>query len=173
MKRLIIRYYPQLKDRARQLRNNSTQTEIILWNYLKGKQRLGFDFHRQKPLNRFIVDFYCNELFLAIEIDGLSHDGKYEFDKERQRRMECLGIKFLRFTDEQVNNSVERVVEIIDSWIWKHTPYPSQEGKIQKKTKPSVPSQEGKMHRTTHPSIPSREGKRDKGRWGVLKGGML
>ena len=132
MKRFIIHYYPQLKERARQLRNESTQTEIMLWKYLKRKQRLGYDFHRQKPLNRFIVDFYCNELFLAIEIDGMSHDGKYEYDKKRQKRIECLGVKFLRFTDDQVKNNMGEIIEVIDSWILKHTP----------STHPSIPSPE-------------------------------
>lgn len=138
MKRLIIPYYPQLKERARQLRNESTPTEIMLWKYLKGKQRLGYDFHRQKPFHRFIVDFYCNELFLAIEIDGISHEGKYEYDKERQKRIECLGIKFLRFTNEQVKYNVGRVVEMIDEWILLHTA----------STHPSVPSREG-MNKTS------------------------
>ena len=132
MKRFITHYYPQLKERARQLRNKSTPTEIMLWRYLRQKQRLGYDFHRQKPLHRFIVDFYCNELFLAIEIDGISHEGKYEYDKERQKRIECLGVKFLRFTDEQVKNNVEEVVKSIDSWI-----------KDRALTHPSVPSPEG------------------------------
>lgn len=133
MKRLIIPYYPQLKERARQLRNGSTPTEIMLWKYLKRRQRLGYDFHRQKPFHRFIVDFYCNELFLAIEIDGISHEGKYEYDKERQKRIECLGVKFLRFTDEQVKYNVGKVIKIIDVWIRKHA----------SSTHPSVPSPEG------------------------------
>ena len=62
-----------LKEKARELRNNSTTSEIKLWMYLKNKQMLGYDFHRQKPLDEYIVDFFCNELMLAIEIDGLSH----------------------------------------------------------------------------------------------------
>lgn len=146
MKRLIIHYYPQLKERARQLRNKSTPTEIMLWRYLKRKQRLGYDFHRQRPLHRFIVDFYCNELFLAIEIDGISHDGKYEYDKERQKRIECLGVKFLRFTDEQIKYNLGKVIEIIDAWIRKHTPNPSREG-----NKP-------KNIQTIMSPLPSREG---------------
>ncbi len=56
-----------IKTIARNLRNNSTMSEIILWSKLKGKQMMGFDFHRQKPLDNFIVDFFCNELMLAIE----------------------------------------------------------------------------------------------------------
>lgn len=72
-RRKIIPYNPALKEKARELRNNSTISEIFLWQFLKGKQMLGYDFHRQKPLDEYIVDFFCNELMLAIEIDGESH----------------------------------------------------------------------------------------------------
>ena len=68
MRRKIIPYNPALKEKTRELRNNSTKTEIMLWMYLKGKQMKGYDFHRQKPLDEYIVDFFCNELLLAIEI---------------------------------------------------------------------------------------------------------
>ena len=73
MKRIIIPYNKKLISLARKHRNNSTKSEIILWGHLKGKQILAFDFHRQKPLGNYIVGFFCNELLLAIELDGLSH----------------------------------------------------------------------------------------------------
>jgi very-short-patch-repair endonuclease len=58
---------------------------------------LGYDFHRQKPLNEYIVDFFCNEIMLAIEIDGESHFGKEDHDETQQKKLENLGIRFLRF----------------------------------------------------------------------------
>lgn len=73
MKRKIIPYNPNLKELARKLRNNSTQSEIRLWQYLKGKQMMGYDFHRQKPLLNYIADFFCHELALVIELDGYTH----------------------------------------------------------------------------------------------------
>lgn len=79
--RKIIPYNPILKKRAQDLRNNSTPSEIRLWIHLKGKQLCGYDFHRQKPLDNFIVDFYCNELMLAIELDGYSHTLDETFEK--------------------------------------------------------------------------------------------
>ena len=94
MTRRIIPYNSKLKELARQLRNNSTLSEVLLWNYLKGKQMKGYDFHRQKPLLSFIVDFFCYELMLVIEIDGDSHDNKYEEDKLRQKQLEGIGIRF-------------------------------------------------------------------------------
>jgi len=78
MRRKIIPYNPSLKEKARQLRNNATVTEIVLWKFLKSRQMCGYDFHRQKPLGEYIVDFFCNELMLAIEIDGPSHEGQEE-----------------------------------------------------------------------------------------------
>ncbi|MFH2035180.1 MAG: DUF559 domain-containing protein [Candidatus Zixiibacteriota bacterium] len=122
MKRKIITYNPDLKEKARQLRNNSTTSEKILWKHLNGKQRQGYDFHRQKPVDQFIVDFYCDELLLAIEIDGNSHDGKEIEDKIRQTELESLGIDFLRFYDSDVKTNIEGVVLTIDNWIALHTP---------------------------------------------------
>lgn len=117
MPRKIIRYQKHLKLRARELRNNSTQAEIILWMHLKGKQVRGFDFHRQKPLSYYIVDFFCNELMLAIEIDGISHEGKEQKDTQRQKHLENIGISFLRFKDEDVHNHTENVMREIERWI--------------------------------------------------------
>ncbi len=117
MRRKIIPYDPALKEKARQLRNNSTTTEIKLWRYLKGKQMCGYDFHRQKPIDKYIVDFFCCELMLAIEIDGLSHFGKEDYDKKRQTELENLGVKFLRFDDDDVFYNSEKVLNTIEQWI--------------------------------------------------------
>ncbi len=65
-----IHYNPKLKDKARELRNNSTLSEILLWKKLKKKQMLGFQFYRQKPIDNYIVDFFSYTLRLVIEIDG-------------------------------------------------------------------------------------------------------
>ncbi len=73
-KRKIIPYNPKLKEFARQLRNDSTKTEIFLWLKLKSKQMYGYDFHRQKPIDNYILDFFCYELMLGIEVDGYSHE---------------------------------------------------------------------------------------------------
>ncbi len=72
--RKIIPYNPRLKELARQLRNNSTKAEVFLWQKIKRKQYYGYDFHRQKPIDNFILDFFCHELMLGIEVDGYSHE---------------------------------------------------------------------------------------------------
>jgi len=123
MKRKIIPYNPKLKEVARTLRNNSTLGEILLWKQLRNKQMLGFDFHRQKPLDQFVVDFYCNELSLSIEIDGSSHttEEAIEKDKARQKRLESFGVIFLRFTETEARNSMRTVLTKIEDWITTHT----------------------------------------------------
>jgi very-short-patch-repair endonuclease len=97
--RKIIPYNPKLKQLARNLRNNSSKSEIILWMRLKGKQMKGYDFHRQKPLDNYIADFFCHELMLAIEIDGYSHllDEVQIKDAKKEKRLNELGIRVLRF----------------------------------------------------------------------------
>jgi very-short-patch-repair endonuclease len=117
MRRKFLKYNPALKEKARELRNNSTNTEIILWRFLKGKQLLGYDFHRQKPIDEFIVDFFCNELMLAIEIDGVSHIGNEDYDKERQSKLEKLGVMFLRFKDDDVFYNCDFVMKEIEKWV--------------------------------------------------------
>ena len=116
-KRKIIPYNPILKERAHELRNNSTFSEIMLWNHLKKKQMRGFDFDRQRPIDNYIVDFYCKDLFLAIEIDGESHYGKEFKDKIRDVRLNQLGITVLRFDDLDVRYNLEKVLKTIELWI--------------------------------------------------------
>jgi len=113
----IIPYEPHLKELARKLRNHSTLSEVLLWNQLKNKKMLGYDFHRQKPIDEFIVDFFCPELMLAIEIDGESHWQKCDADKNRQGRLEALGIRFLRFHDSMVKQDMANVLRSIEGWI--------------------------------------------------------
>jgi very-short-patch-repair endonuclease len=125
LRRKIIPYNHKLKQLARNLRNNSTLAEVLLWRQLKGKQVRGYDFHRQKPIDKYIVDFYCPDLLLAIEIDGSSHDEKIEQDVNRQQKLESLGVRFLRFTDREVKTNLQGVVMAIEDWIDAHAPTPN------------------------------------------------
>jgi len=141
LKNKIIPYNPKLKDYARELRKNSTLSEVLLWQNIKNKA-LGVQFHRQVPLLEYIVDFYCHELQLAIEIDGDSHEYKYEADAKRQGSLEEQGVRFIRFTDNDVKKnmfsvglSLEEIVrEILDSGVPKNTPLtPPSKGESPKK----------------------------------------
>ncbi|HEY9220260.1 MAG TPA: endonuclease domain-containing protein [Lutibacter sp.] len=132
-KRKILYYNPKLKPLARELRNNSTKSEIIFWLKIKGKAFYGYDFHRQKPIDNYILDFYCDDLLLGIEIDGYSHQflEVYNNDTVKEKRMNELGLTVLRFTDEQVLKDMENVIRALEDYIYefeKHTPNPSQEG---------------------------------------------
>ncbi|MGD1854407.1 MAG: endonuclease domain-containing protein [Leptolyngbyaceae cyanobacterium] len=122
MKYPIIPYNSKLKERACQLRQNMTKGEIILWQQLKRKQMMGYDFDRQRPIDQFIVDFYCKALRLAIEIDGSSHDSPdvQAKDQERQAILESLGVRFLRFHDADVKQNLEEVCQVIKKWIIEH-----------------------------------------------------
>ena len=121
MRRKIIPYNPKIKEYARKLRKNSTFTEIMLWNYLKGKQMKGFDFDRQRPIDNYIVDFYCKDLQLAIEVDGESHYGNLKADKRRERRLNKLGVNVLRFDDMEIVYELDEVLKKIEQWIEENT----------------------------------------------------
>jgi very-short-patch-repair endonuclease len=97
-------YNPALKQRAKEMRNNSTKGEIKFWCELLRRKESGYKFYRQKIINHFIVDFYCAQLRLVIEIDGSSHEGKEEYDEKRQSTLESLGLKVIRYNDLQVLN---------------------------------------------------------------------
>ena len=126
----IIPYNPDLKELARDLRKKMTLSEVLLWMELRKKQMLGFDFDRQRPIGDYIVDFYCKELSLAIEIDGNTHFFRYDEDERRQKALEKLGVRFLRFEDSEVRKNMTNVLRVISDWIEKNkpTPNPSQEG---------------------------------------------
>ena len=116
-----IIYNPILKELARQLRNNSTKAEIKLWTYLRRGQMYNYDFHRQKPIDEYIVDFFCNKLQLAIECDGYSHEllDVYNKDVKKTKRLKALGIYVLRFSDYQVVNDIDNVLRAIEDYIFK------------------------------------------------------
>ena len=131
-KKIIIPYKHNLVEKARQLRNNATFSERLLWKHLKGKQIAGYDFDRQKPINKYIVDFFCKELMLVIEVDGITHNDKMDYDFKRQNDLERFGLKVLRFNALDVVQNTQSVLDEIYCWIngnGKPTPNPSQDGK--------------------------------------------
>ena len=117
--RKIIPYNPKLKELARRLRNQSTKSEKVLWQELKGKQLYGYDFHRQKPIDNYILDFFCHELMLGIELDGHTHSFEeiYERDQQKEAKMNELGIHLLRFHDDEVLNELNNVLRVIEDYI--------------------------------------------------------
>ncbi len=108
---MFYKAHPLIFKRAEELRNNPTDTEAILWNYLRQSQ-LGIKFRRQHPAACYVLDFYAHQIRLAIEIDGSIHslEEVKNNDTERQTQLEGLGIKFLRFTNTQVKMELEKVI---------------------------------------------------------------
>tara|TARA_R110002126_G_scaffold247670_1_gene390465 strand:+ start:519 stop:902 length:384 start_codon:yes stop_codon:yes gene_type:complete len=116
MKNKIIPYHPELKLLARQLRKNSTLPEVLLWQNIK-QRAYGVQFHRQVPILNYIVDFYCHEIGLAIEIDGSSHDHSYNYDSKRQGELEAYGVIFLRFSNDEVKKNMFSVLLVIEETV--------------------------------------------------------
>jgi very-short-patch-repair endonuclease len=100
-----------LKPLARDMRRDMVLSERILWKYIRNRQILGYKFRRQQVIGNYIVDFYCHELKLVLEVDGLSHEGKQQYDRERQNFIENLGFKVIRFTNEDVGMNISGVID--------------------------------------------------------------
>jgi very-short-patch-repair endonuclease len=100
--------------RRKDLRKNMTEAETILWSQLKGHQ-FGVKFRRQYGIGFYILDFYCPELKLAIEVDGNIHQTPEQasIDIERQECLEKIGLKFLRFTNTQIKSELNKVLLFI------------------------------------------------------------
>ncbi|MEK7526792.1 MAG: DUF559 domain-containing protein [Patescibacteria group bacterium] len=107
-----INYYSKLKPGARELRNKSTLSEVILWKQI-GAKKLGYHFYRQRPLGNYIVDFYCPALKLVVEIDGPSHNDKQEYDKFRDEFLETFGLRVIHFLDEDVKNNLGGIIDLL------------------------------------------------------------
>jgi very-short-patch-repair endonuclease len=124
MRRKIVPYNSNLKHLARKLRNDSTLGEVLLWNQLKNKQLYGFDFHRQKPLLNYIVDLYCYELDLVIEVDGLYHNWEEQDGRDglRDKDLESYGLTILRFTEQEVRKDMPNVLRAIEKHVFEHNP---------------------------------------------------
>ena len=103
------------KDLRKKLRNEAPQAERILWGKIQGSQLSNLKFRRQYGVGSFVIDFYCPKLRLAIEVDGDSHykDGAEVYDKKRQKYIEEHNIHFLRFTNDDIYNNLDGVLEMI------------------------------------------------------------
>jgi very-short-patch-repair endonuclease len=143
--RKIIPYHPYLLAFAKKLRNKMTYGEIALWREIKNK-KLGVRFSRQIPIDKYIVDFYCKDLKLAIEVDGSIHftAGQAEKDRRSQKRLQSLGVRFVRFSDLDVKNNLSGVLNELRREIENINPTPNRfvAGAVKSKR----PSEEGNTH---------------------------
>lgn len=107
-----------MTEASRVLRRRATKSENILWQALRRKRLGGLKFRRQHPIGASVLDFYCHELKLAVEIDGPIHTGQANKDRDRVRQeiIELHGIQFLRFTSDEVENNLNAVLTTISKF---------------------------------------------------------
>ena len=130
-------YNKKLQPLAKELRKGLTKSEACLWKYaLKAKQLKGYQFRRQRPILQYIADFFCKELMLIIELDGITHDDEVALvkDNRREERLAKAGFKIVRFTDEEVLNNMDGVLSELERII----------GEIEAST-PLIPRQRGTL----------------------------
>jgi len=111
----VLHYNPYLRQKARELRKNLTESEQQLWSRLRRKQVLGVQFYRQRPIGKYIVDFYCPKAKLVIEIDGSQHlapEGARK-DQARDEYLRAMGLKVLRFNSRAVLKHIDDVLEVV------------------------------------------------------------
>ncbi|MCD6187483.1 MAG: endonuclease domain-containing protein [Desulfuromusa sp.] len=115
----MLGYNNALKESSRNLRNNVTEAERLLWSRLRRKQLQEIQFYRQKPIGNFIVDFYAPAVCLVIEVDGSQHLGMEHRvrDELRDEFLAELGLTVLRFDNRQVLSETDAVVEQIFRWM--------------------------------------------------------
>lgn len=109
----------KLKEQRKANRNNPTEAESYLWKHLR-KRQLGYKFQRQYSVGTFILDFYCSKVRLGIEIDGGYHlnPEQKEYDEYKEIQMKEVDINVLRFKNEEVMNSIEKVIEKINQFLY-------------------------------------------------------
>ena len=116
--------YNYKKEKIRLLRKNQTETEKIIWEILRNRKIMGIKFRRQYPIGEYIVDFYSVKSKLVIEIDGMWHytEERIEYDKIRTKYIACKGIKVIRFSNKEILENIEKVINEIKIHL---TPDPS------------------------------------------------
>ena len=136
-----VKQWSKVKQLAREMRKEPTDAENKLWQELRGHKLNKLKFRRQHSIDKFVVDFYCREKKLIIEVDGEIHDFQKENDSIRQEFLEELGYAVLRFKNEEIINDLKKVLEKIKSSIncflnegnnHPLNPPPQAEGEIQK-----------------------------------------
>ncbi len=110
---------PNTFEFARKLRKELTEAELLLWKKLRDRKLGGAKFRRQHPMKQFVLDFYCASKKLAVEIDGAIHNTKEarEYDENRTFELEEIGIRIIRFSNDQILNDIEQVLNQIREFL--------------------------------------------------------
>ena len=142
---MSLPYNPKLKERARSLRKAGNLSEVLLWNQLKKRQLNGLDFDRQKIIGNYIVDFYCAEKQLVIEVDGSSHDDKAEYDVQRDAFLIGLDLMVVHILDVDVKTNLAGVMQMLQA----HEPEALAAEEDLKKLERRVKAEEKKLAKNT------------------------
>jgi len=108
-------FNPNLRGRAKELRKAGNLSEVLLWKQFHKRKFKGYDFDRQKIIGNYIVDFYCLDCGVIIEVDGSSHDGKEEYDNEREWYFTKLGLTVIRIQASDVLNRLDEVMQMLNN----------------------------------------------------------
>jgi very-short-patch-repair endonuclease len=100
-------------ERAREMRSQPNDAEAMVWHALRNRKLGGFKFRRQYAIGNYIADFYCAEAKLIIELDGKTHDGKEDFDANRNAWMESQGLYVLRVPNLELNGALEQFLKLV------------------------------------------------------------
>ncbi len=111
----LLPYNPKLCDHAKELRKAGNLSEVLLWQQLHKRKFIQYDFDRQKIIGNYIVDFYCGNCNVVIEIDGSSHNDKLEYDKERNSFLAGLVLIVIHITAEAVLQHLESVMTFLNN----------------------------------------------------------
>jgi very-short-patch-repair endonuclease len=121
-KRASVSLWRKMMPIAREKRTEQTAAEEFLWQHIRNRQLAGIKFRRQHVIDHYIVDFYCHEAALVIEVDGSIHEQQKEEDALRQAEIEAVGAVFIRFSNEEVMGNIADVLEKIVHEVNKHRP---------------------------------------------------
>ena len=127
--RVRVRGKINIKSLARKLRKHPTDAENLLWKHLRAKRLNGYKFRRQHVIEPYIVDFFCMETGLIVEVDGGQHDEKREYDNERTAFLESRGYRVIRFWNNEILDDIDIVLERIMKILDDPSPQPSPEGR--------------------------------------------
>ena len=120
-------YNPKLRNYAKELRKSGNLCEVLLWQQLHKKKFNQLDFDRQKIIGNYIVDFFCANCGVVIEIDGITHDNKTEYDNERNKYLEKLGLIVIHIYTEDVLNNLDGVMKMLHDHPALRAPLPGGE----------------------------------------------
>ncbi|GEN78188.1 endonuclease domain-containing protein [Chryseobacterium hagamense] len=113
-------YNPHLKPLIKEKRKLGILSEVLFWKQVRNKNFHHIDFDRQRIIGNYIVDFYVKSLGLVVEIDGVSHDFKHEYDLERAKFLENLGLRIFRITDFDVKQNLSVAMTALENFIIEH-----------------------------------------------------